>query len=111
MEVSGTFCLLASQINQAISVFSGGIPSVIYIHLTITFCFSQSWLIHKHVSAMQWSRYNCHGRQSRYGHNATVMMQPTVMSGPQVYVVTHVLGGLEGTCNPQSLRYTSRLMF
>lgn len=98
--MSGTFCLLASQINQAISVFSEGILSVIYIHFTITFCFRQSWLIHKHVSAMQWSQYNCHGRQLRYGHNVTVIIQPMVMSGPQIHVAIHVLGELEVTYNP-----------
>lgn len=111
IEVSRTFCFLASQINQAISVFSRGILSVIYIHLTITFCFSQSWLIHKYISAIQQSRYNCHGRQSQYGHNITVMMQPTIMSGPQVYIVTHVLGRLEGIYNLQNLKYMLCLMF
>lgn len=40
IEVSGIFCLLASQINQAILVFSGGISNIIYIYLIITFCFS-----------------------------------------------------------------------
>lgn len=42
MKGSGIFRLLASQINQAFSVFSAGIPSGAYTHLNIAFAFVNS---------------------------------------------------------------------
>ena len=39
MKESGIFRLLASQINWAFSVFSGGIPSDTFTYLNIAFAF------------------------------------------------------------------------